>query len=234
MIPPARALGWTVLGAVFALASADSAVKFSFAVSVVLLTVVSVRRLQPVKPFVMISLPLFVPLMLIHGLVNPQFEIESNIWSVPLRPQGVAFALSVYSGLSIFLAIAVACLQVNRNEFFDWMVARRVPVFLVGLVAQSMAMVTLIEKRSRAVFKAQTARGIPTGPNWGHRIKALPSIVLPVITSLINEADQRSTALWSRGFLEYRFAAKETPFGTIAEFGWAAAAVILPATILFS
>jgi energy-coupling factor transport system permease protein len=212
MMPPARALAWTVLGGVVAVSSADLAVKLSFAASVVALTAISSRNWRNVKSFSALSLPLLVPLLLIHSLVNPQFKMDSKLLSVPLRTQGFVFAISVYANLAIFLAIAIAWWQVNRDEFFDWMVARRVPVFLVGLVAQSMAMVTLIEKRGMAVFKAQTARGIPTGPNWLHRFRALPSIVLPVITSLINEADQRSTVLWSRGFLQHNFAATKVPF----------------------
>jgi energy-coupling factor transport system permease protein len=232
MIPPARALAWTVLGVIVAVSSADPTIKLSFAVSIVALTAVSIKHWRSVKSFGAVSLPLLVPLLLIHSLVNPQFEIDGKIWVVPLRTQGFVFAIAVYSNLAVFLAIAIAWWQVNRDEFFDWMVARRVPVLLVGLVAQSMAMVTLIEKRGRAVFKAQTARGIPTGPNWRYRFRALPSVVLPVVTSLINEADQRSTVLWSRGFLQHNFAATKVPFGEVSECGWAVASIIMPMVML--
>jgi len=234
MIPPVRALGWTALGGTIVMCSSDRLVHFSLAVSIVALTVASTKSLKTIKTFVTISLPLLVPLILIHGLVNPQFEMNARMWSVPYRQEGITFALSVYSNLAVFLAIATGWANVNRDEFFDWMVACRVPVFLVGLVGQSIAMVILIEKRGRAVLKAQTARGIPTGPNWRHRLRALPSVILPVVTSLINEADQRSTALWSRGFLEYEFAAKDLPFGGFREIGWVAASIILPAAIDFS
>lgn len=230
-MPPARALGWTVVGIAVAVWSPGPLIDLTLAISIVGLTLLSTARLQPAKFFIATSLPFLVPLLVIHGSLNPQFPTDAKIWLVPYRSEGVNFAVSIYSTLAVLLALAAAWAQINRDELFDWMVARRVPVFLLGVMAQSIAMVVLIEKRGRAVFKAQTARGIPTGPDWMHRLRALPSIILPVVTSLINEADQRGTNLWSRGFLEYEFVAENVPFARIAEIAWVPAPIILPLII---
>jgi energy-coupling factor transporter transmembrane protein EcfT len=170
-----------------------------------------------------VSAPLLIPLVLIHGLINPHYEPSNIAATIPFRPEGVEFAISIYSAISIFLAVAVSWLQVKSDEFFEWLVAHRFPILAVGLVSQSIAMVKLVEKRGKAVYQAQTARGIPTGPSLFYRVRALPSVILPVITSLINEAEHRSIALWSRGFLQFPFRGVSPPAASISELIWAGA-----------
>jgi len=203
MIPAPRAIGWTVLGVIVMLWPHTKLFDFTLSISIVALILLVTKSFQAGKFFVLTSLPFLLPLVIIHGLFNVQFPTDAKIWLVPYRSEGVNFALSIFCNLSVLLALAAAWSQASRDEVLEWMAARRIPVFALGVMVQSVAMASLIEKRGRSVLKAQMARGIRTGPNLVYRLSALPTVILPVVTSLINESDQRATALWSRGFLEY-------------------------------
>lgn len=211
MIPPIRVIGWTILGLIVMVYPWSAIYKFIFSAFVVAFTMFCTKKIQPGKYFTIVTFPLLIPLIIIHGIINPKFSISFWFWFVPYRPGGIEFGFLTYCNLAVIMAIATAWTQINRDDLFEWLVAQKVPMILIGITAQAFAMVTFIDKRGRAVFKAQTARGIRTGPSWMYRIKALPSIILPVVTSLVNEADQRSVALWSRGLLNYKISSEDVP-----------------------
>jgi len=230
--PPARAIGWGVLGLTASIISSHIAFDFVLAGSILVHLMMSIRKWSPLKAFTTLSGPFFIPLLLIHVIVNPQFTITNHIWLIPYRYDGLIFSLEVYSNLAVYMAIAICWWHVDRDFMVDWLAARNAPFFIIGLIMQASAMVPIIEKRGVAVLRAQTARGIATGPSFIHRLKAFPTIILPVITSLINEAEHRSVALWSRGFGKYKFVGEKIPFGNKADIVWIVSAFILPATII--
>jgi len=231
-VKPARAIGWTAVGALLALLSPSVMFDFAVAISIMLLLIVTTRSIKAARSFLSLSIPFFVPLLVIHGIINPQFEQSYLFSGLPVRMEGVRFALNICSNLSIFLAVAIGWWHVERDYFVDWLIARKVPTVVLGVIALASAMVPLIERRGAAVLRAQTARGIPTGPKLRHRLKAMPSILLPVITSLMNEADHRSYALWSRGFGQYQFSGENVPFGHWPDLVYVLAVAILPLLVV--
>lgn len=232
-LPPSRAIGWSVLGLTASIASSHILFDFLLAASILILLMLSTKKLSPFKAFISLSGPFFIPLLLIHVIVNPQFVVTNKIWLVPFRYDGLIFSLEVYSNLAVYLAVAICWWHVDRDYMVDWLSARNAPFFLIGLTMQASAMVPIIEKRGLAVLKAQTARGIATGPNLIHRLKAFPTIILPVITSLINEAEHRSVSLWSRGFGKYKFIGEAVPFGDKFDIIWIISAFFAPALSLY-
>jgi energy-coupling factor transporter transmembrane protein EcfT len=229
MMTPPQILGWTLLGVILMIWHFSAVFQLEVAVSIILLGLLSTRRLNILKFFLSASAPFLLPLLIMHGLLNAQFPIDAHLWIIPYRLQGLRFALYTFCDLAVLLALASAWSLASRDDLLEWLASRQAPIFILGILAQSIAMLSLIERRSRAVLKAQTARGIRTGPEFIYRVRAYPSIVLPVITSLINESGHRATALWSRGFLEYQFAAQISPFSTSRDIAWIAALAILAA-----
>ena len=227
-IPPARAIGWSVFGLTASIIYSHIMFDFTLAGSILVLLMLSIKKWKPLKSFIALSGPFFIPLLLIHVIVNPQFEITEKIWWIPYRYDGLVFSLEVYSNLAVYLAIAICWWHVDRDYMVDWIAARNAPFFLIGLIMQASAMVPIIEKRGSAVLRAQTARGIATGPQFTHRLKAFPTIILPVITSLINEVEHRSVTLWSRGFGKYKFMGEKIPFGSKSDIVWVISAFITP------
>ena len=59
-----------------------------------------------------------VPLLFIHGIVNPQFPISSFLWeSIPIRIDGLIFAALIGSRLSIITnsGIAISLVSLLKN-----------------------------------------------------------------------------------------------------------------------
>src|ERR1022692_1343542 len=105
---PLRPLGGTIVGGIVAAVSRDPTTKMSVAASIVVLTVVSSRAIRALGTFVTLSVPFLVPLLVIHGFLNPHFMMGAKDRLVPYRPAGVYFALSIYSGLALILAIGIS------------------------------------------------------------------------------------------------------------------------------
>jgi energy-coupling factor transporter transmembrane protein EcfT len=228
-VKPARVIGWSLIGLTASILSSNILFDFTLAGSYIINLMLIVKKWKPLKAFFALSVPFFIPLLFIHAILNPQFEVTHYIWLLPIRQEGILFSLDVYSNLSVYLSLAICWWYVDRDYMVDWLAARNIPFFLLGLIMQASAMVPIVEKRGLAVLKAQTARGIATGPNLFYRIKSFPTIILPVITSLINDAEQRSIVLWSRGFGKHKFVSRKIPFGESSDIIW----ILCPITLTF-
>jgi len=231
-ISPARAVGWTIICSSLSLFSSLIIFELSITLSLILVILISTMSIKVITRFIILSAPFLIPLLLIHGVINPQFEQTSLFFLMPIRNDGILFAVSTYANISVFLALAINWWHVDRDNMIDWLIARKIPSIFICLIAQSAAMIPLIERRGFSVLRSQNARGIPTGPNLFHRIKAIPSIILPVITSLMNEADHRSYTLWSRGFGQSQFSGVQLPLGQRSDFFYIISVLILPLTVL--
>lgn len=90
-------------------------------------------------------------------------------------------------------------------------------------------MLILFRRRAENVFLAQRARGIAAGPSLFAKVRALPSVILPVVLNALGEADVRAVLLASRGFGAGEMTAlgqpgpnrSEMALGAISLLGWA-------------
>lgn len=146
------------------------------------------------------TFPFIIPLLIIHGLINPSFESSLDLWRfVAYRPSGLIFA-GIVSGKIFILTLAVTLWhRVDSDELLRSAVKRGFPLFLIVLISVAMATLRTIAVRAGNVYLAQQARGIPAGPGIVARVRALPTIVLPVITSTIREGIERGELMQSRG-----------------------------------
>lgn len=159
------------------------------------------RDLRHVRRVLVWSAPLSVPLVIIHAVLNPAYPVSAYLPAgVPLRLDGLWFSLSVVADLSLLFVLAGAWLALDRDRVVAWLASRRLPTWLVMIGAQSVAVAMLAQRRAHAVHLAQRARGVPVGPGLWARLRALPSLVLPVIVALVVDAERRAAALSARGF----------------------------------
>jgi len=141
-----------------------------------------------------------VPLFLMHTIANTGFAISARVLGgIPIRMEGLLFGASVLANFMIITFVAMAWSTVNRGNLFDALVSLRLPIWVTIAGTQSVATLYLVRRRADAVFLAQRARGIPVGPALLARIRAVPTVVLPVITMTLVDASGRAAALASRG-----------------------------------
>jgi energy-coupling factor transporter transmembrane protein EcfT len=199
-ISPGLCFIGTLIGMILLISKA-SFIDLMYIVSVLSLSVIKQRSLDSVLFYFNILLPILVPLFFVHLFINPSFPLNYHLFGVvPIRLDGIQFSIQISWQLSMFMAISLLWLLICRDRLLDWLISHRFPLFISAAFAQSIAIIGLIERRGLSVYTAQQARGIQTGPGFLKKVKAFPSVMIPVIASVISEADHRAIALVSRGF----------------------------------
>jgi energy-coupling factor transport system permease protein len=168
------------------------------------------RTLRPVSRFAYLLGTFAIPLFFIHGLLNAQFDLDGNLFGLPYRLSGFRFAYDLSSRLAIFVAAALSCLELSRSYVVDVLAGTRLPMSVAIVAAQALAIVGEIPRAARTILLAQRSRGVQTGPGPIRRLRALPAIVLPLVSRLLSEVEPRSLALVSRGFGAARMSAPPT------------------------
>jgi energy-coupling factor transporter transmembrane protein EcfT len=146
-------------------------------------------------------LPFAIPLLLVHGVLNAGFPADRwYLGFLPFRPAGFRFGATISLHVTLFATVAAYWMSTRRDDVVDDLVNLRLATWIIFFSSQSIAIGGSVERRILKIYTAQRARGIRTGPSFWARIKAFPSVVIPVVVATLLEADARVPALVSRGF----------------------------------
>lgn len=174
-----------------------------FAVFLILsvLTVCMERGWRSIRTSAIWMLPISLPLLVVHGIVNPAFPLSDTVAGfLPIRYDGLIFATSLAVKLGLFALGLSVWRGVNRDQIFSALVRwRALPQPLLIVIMQAMSLLVLVSHRAEAILLAQQARGIPVRGRFLSRLMALPTIVIPLVASTLVDSDARATALISRG-----------------------------------
>lgn len=188
------------------------------------------RQFSVARSFISWFAPLLFPLLLIHTVLNPTFSVSSRLWGVlPFREEGMLHALVSGSKIMCLMIAAVLWRYVDAPRLFDWLIVLKCPVSLLVMFGQSHGILIHLRRRAENVLLAQQARGIAAGPSLLAKVRALPSVILPVALSTLDEADVRAAVLASRGFgtglmtvlSQPGPSSPEIAIGVISGLGWA-------------
>jgi energy-coupling factor transporter transmembrane protein EcfT len=161
----------------------------------------TVQSKKPIRRFIGFFTPFAIPLFFIHTFVNTSFAADYYVWEVlPIRFDGARYALKIATQLATLLSVSMMCLYTDSDRFLDWLISRKFPLLLCATFAQAIAVIHMIERKGLLVYKAQQGRGVQTGPGIFRKIRVLPSVIFPVITTVLQESEWRTGALLSRGF----------------------------------
>ncbi len=200
MISPGLFLVWAGI-ALIALAALHSifALMF-FSASLLMLGVTASRSASLIFVCLRWTIPFAIPLFIMHGVLNPSFEVTQHWLDViPLRYGGFEYAGVVSLRVALVTVVAATLLHVDRDLLWGSLVAWRIPLPLLVVAAQGMSTMGYLVRRSRAIYLAQRARGIAVGPSFMTRLRVLPTVVIPLIVSTLVDAHIRATALVNRG-----------------------------------
>lgn len=146
------------------------------------------------------TLPFAVPLLIIHGLLNPAFTATSFVGVIPVRASGMAYAAMITSRLYLIAAAAAAWQAIPRVQLIALAQALRLPDSVTVMIASAASATAVVERRIHNVLLAQQARGLTTRPGVSRRVRALISVGLPVVTTTIVDAHHRGAMVATRGF----------------------------------
>lgn len=161
--------------------------------------------------------PVIIILLGVHGFVSPLFPVTDSLGGVvPFRAAGFAYALHLAQMIFVVTFAALLWLGVSRRDFVEDLIWLRTPPIGIAIAGQTMATLGVLSRKISAVFLAQKARGVPVEGKVLGRLRALPSVLVPVVAVTLIEADARSQIMTSRG-LGLRRIAKVAPrrFGLI-------------------
>lgn len=159
-----------------------------------------VRRMAVLWQVLKLTLPLAIPLVLIHGVLNPSFERTDTWFGVPVRFDGFVFGSIVSLRVLVLALVAVLWSIVDTQRLFWDAVRWRIPLPFTTSLVLGASTARAIRRRAVSVLMAQQARGIPVHGNAIQRGRALVAVVIPVVISTLVESAKRGDLLAIRGF----------------------------------
>lgn len=148
-----------------------------------------------------LSIPFVIPIMLIHSILNPQYQVTFEFFNViPFRLDGFNFGLGISLRVVEIVVVGAMWFSVDRDKIISDLIRLGTPLPVLIVTAQAVAVAGHIHRQARAIYDAQQARGIKVGPGFLARASALPKVMIPLFVAVINDADMRSSIMATRGF----------------------------------
>lgn len=164
---------------------------------VVIIAAVATGVGRAIVPGVLVCLPLWVFLFILHGLWGGGPPV--TLGPVELSREGSALALAQGARLGAIVTATLALYSSFRPaRFLDAVAERRWPFAPAYLfVATLQAMPRLVD-RARVVREAQRARGLRVRGGPARRWRALRLLVFPLVVGALAEIEERTLALETR------------------------------------
>lgn len=146
--------------------------------------------------------PLFVSLLVLHGLFFPEGHTVLAQWG-PARvtAEGLSFALELASRTAAcVLLLLLFSFTVRVPELLTALTARRIPPQFSFVLAATLTLVPAMAGRLEKIRQAQEARGLVVGRGLLSRLAAARLQAVPLVLGLVEDAGLRAQALDARGF----------------------------------
>lgn len=148
------------------------------------------------------------PLLLMHGVINPQFPAVFHAFGfLPVRPDGLIHAAKLGGRLSFVSNAGIVVSQVPLLMLTKSLLRLRCPTKMVFAIIMAISLVKEMKRRVMIIAIAQLARGVPIYGGLIQRLRALSSLVIPLVVSSLVSSQRRADCLKSRG-LEFAFETK--------------------------
>lgn len=156
----------------------------------------------------LISLPIGVSLLVVHGLFNPQnatqlfvFEPVPVLDRLVVWEEGVRFGLLFYFRLTaVIVAILTLIRTTHARKLSIGLADKGVPTKLTFVFMSALQLAPQMKARANAIVEAQQARGLDTRSTYRERLTSLVAMLTPLFISMLIATQTRALALESRGF----------------------------------
>jgi len=157
------------------------------------------------KEFMNIFLKIFLFFVVLLIVVRTIFHWEGDtfhsIGPVHFYNEGLLLGLNLSSVILSFCAPLILFTAITEIEdLMIWLEGVGAPTEISYIVLSTFSLIPELSARARVIQDSQKSRGIETEGNLMGRAKAFFPTLGPLLLSSINEAEERSLALESRGF----------------------------------
>ncbi len=150
------------------------------------------------RPALVLALPTWVLLFVIHGLFGP--DPHYAVGALQVSEPGLARAVVLGGRITAILFASLTVLAtVSPARLVEAMTERGVSFGTTYLLVSTLTLVPRLRARAAQILEAQQCRGLQLrGSPWA-RVAALGPLVLPLVLGALMEVDEQVLALDTRG-----------------------------------
>ena len=170
------------------------------------------------RPALMLALPTWALLLVLHGLLGPL--PHHSLGALSVSTPGLTRALVLGGRITAILFAFLAVLAtVSPARLVEAMTERGASFGAMYLLVSTLTLVPRLRARAAQILEAQQCRGLRLGGSPIARVRALGPLVLPLVLGALMEVDEQVLALDARGAASARErTALEPPADTTAEW----------------
>lgn len=163
----------------------------------VVLLVVTTGVPGAIRPALLVCLPLWLFLFLLHGVLGEGPRMQ--LGPLRLSSAGMSLAVAQAGRLGAIATVSFGLLQSFRaSRFVDAVAERGWSFHAAYLLVATMQAVPRLRERVRSILEAQRARGLRWSGSPARRARALVPLILPLVLGAVAEVDDRAVALETR------------------------------------
>ena len=199
---PLTALTAAACTAVITTAAASWPLSIAVALAAAVLAVRSGAARQVLAAAAVILVPLWLSLLVLHGLFFPEGRTVLAQWG-PARvtAEGLGFALEVGTRTTAcVLVLLLFSFTVSVPDLLAALAARNIPPQFGFVVASTLTLLPAVARRLDRIRQAQETRGMVVRGGLLARLGALRLQMVPLVLALMDDAGSRAQALEARGF----------------------------------
>ncbi|WP_247828047.1 energy-coupling factor transporter transmembrane component T [Arthrobacter antioxidans] len=150
----------------------------------------------------LIAGPLLLSSLLLHGLFFPEgTTVLLDLGVARVTAEGLAFAALMGLRMTVFTAVLLtAAMTLDIPDLLATMTHRGWNRKLVFVVGSAVGLIPHVAQRARRISRAQQARGLVVGRGPFSRVRALLTVLTPLVIGLLVDASERTRMLEARGF----------------------------------
>ena len=179
--------------------------EFSLAVLVLVVlpaVLLSGRPRQIGLAVMLVAGPLLISSLLLHGLFFPEgTTVLLHLGVARVTAEGLTFAALMGLRMTVFTAVLLtAAMTLDLADLLATMTHRGWNRKLVFVVGSAVGLIPHVAERARHITRAQQARGLIVGRGPLSRVRALLTVLTPLVIGLLVDASERTRMLEARGF----------------------------------
>ena len=150
------------------------------------------------RPALLLALPTWVLLLVLHGLLGPGpfHAVGVVVVSDPGQERALVLGGRITAILFAFLTVLAT---VSPARLVEAMTERGVSFGATYLLVSTLTLVPRLRARAAQILEAQQCRGLKLGGTPWARVAALGPLVLPLVLGALMEVDEQVLALDTRG-----------------------------------
>ncbi len=156
---------------------------------------------RALKRLAITMIPVGIALSVVHGFLVTRPDFVPLIGPFSISPTGFEYAAKVFTRVATMLVATLLFVTTTHpGDILKSLDQRGVPPGVGYLIASPLLLIEPFSERAKAIRDAQRARGLDLNGSWKARIRALPMLLIPLITLALADLDHRASILSVRAF----------------------------------